>query len=191
MTGDKTGSFNLTTTGKGTFGGFEVILANTDVKITEKEFFAGALILPEIQFTASNSTQIGIIRRGLYIMDASAPTLLFASDDLAKSFQIRADFPNNEIEFVGASGGYIFDNDITTTGDVTAGKLIVTPGNSIIEYGDGGAFDTINFQSDSTVVASVIFSTTAFSNKLSFNVLESIVQFNASNDLSFATTGEV
>ena len=97
----------------------------------------------------------------------------------------------------GTDHSYI-DQDVTTTGTpqfasatlTGATPLDLTNGTPIIDYGDAGATDALNFKGNGTIANQVQFSAAGHANVFSLNLTSSGSAFSTAGNLSFTSSAE-
>lgn len=119
---------NLIATLKGTFGDLTVDLptATVQLDVNEVSIFAGAVIFPEIDMVNSLGNSFGSMKDTLYIRGATGdPDLIFSDSGLTAIAQISYVTANDRLDFKSATGGYKFDENITTTEYITSRNVFI------------------------------------------------------------------
>jgi len=136
LTGDKTGNFALTTTGKATVGDLEVALANSNMYVDEITVFT-TIKLPEF----SSNSNIVSLKDTLFVRSSNNITsqIVMSGSDGTVYATITYLVGVDTLSFLGAAS-YVFDSDIDFLVDNK--YITIGAGSDIILYSDG---DDANF----------------------------------------------
>ena len=131
LTGDKTGSFDLITTGiieADTYDGGWITPADDRTKVTVEQvaLYGGAIFMPKLRGSATaglTQTALGLAN-GVYVYADSGqdPSILLTNAGVTDTLTMKYNLTTHICSYAGPSVlGYTFDNDVEVDGSLIAG----------------------------------------------------------------------